>query len=263
MVAMLCRFLLVRRRHCLRDRSLRRWVFNDRGISNAGADHRGQPPRLTRAAQPPGRRPGQRPDPLHHRPDRIGRRSRRHELGTQLRRGRGEHREHPISDLPDPAQPTPPRRGRPPDPVSGAAMPAPAGLGQQRHPDHRHRVRPAQQHTRRQQHMGAPTAGAPRPPRRQPTRAAHAALPGRPPRRQPPPAVGRRAPQPAAAQRGLDRRAVHPYRQHGCTPMHQDGPSVSAKTRGRAVAYSPGRAHPGVAHDRPQGTNPHPPRPPP
>ncbi|HEV8176527.1 MAG TPA: hypothetical protein VGP44_02450, partial [Gemmatimonadales bacterium] len=25
----------------------------------------------------------------------------------------------------------------------------------------------------------------------------------------------------------------------GCTPMHQDGPSVSAKTRGRAVAFYP------------------------
>ena len=87
--------------------------------------------------------------------------------------------------------------------------------------------------------MGAPTAGAPRPPRRQPTHTAHATLPSRPPRRQPPPTAGRRAAEPAAAQRGLDHRAVHPYRQHRCTPMHQDGPSVSAKTRGRAVAYPP------------------------
>ena len=87
--------------------------------------------------------------------------------------------------------------------------------------------------------MGAPTAGAPRPPRRQPTHTAHATLPSRPPRRQPPPTARRRAAEPAAAQRGLDHRAVHPYRQHRCTPMHQDGPSVSAKTRGRAVAYPP------------------------
>ena len=33
-----------------------------------------------------------------------------------------------------------------------------------------------------------------------------------------------------------------------CTPMHQDGPSVSSKTSGRAVAPS-GHPHPDVAHD--------------
>ena len=87
--------------------------------------------------------------------------------------------------------------------------------------------------------MGAPAARAPRPPRHHPTRATHTALARRSPRPQPLPAAGRRAPQHAAAQRGLDHPAVHAYRQHRCTPMHQDGPSVSAKTPGRAVAYPP------------------------
>ncbi|MDQ1532082.1 MAG: hypothetical protein QOE37_2189, partial [Microbacteriaceae bacterium] len=85
--------------------------------------------------------------------------------------------------------------------------------------------------------MSAPTAGAHRPARPQPTRTAHAALPGPTPRRQPGPTPQRRALQPTAAQRRLDRRAVHAYRHHRCTPMHQDGPSASAKTGGRAVAY--------------------------
>ncbi len=84
--------------------------------------------------------------------------------------------------------------------------------------------------------MRAPTTGAPRAPRHQPTRPAHPPLPSPPPRRQPPPAAPPRAPQPTTAKHGLDLRGVHAYRQHRCTPMHQDGPSVSAKTRGRAVA---------------------------
>src|SRR6476661_2829224 len=87
--------------------------------------------------------------------------------------------------------------------------------------------------------MSAPTASAHRPARPQPTHTAHAALPGPTPRRQPGPTPQRRAPQPTTAQRRLDRRAVHAYRHHRCTPMHQDGPSASAKTGGRAVAYLP------------------------
>ena len=119
--------------------------------------------------------------------------------------------------------------------------------------------------------MSTPAAGAPRPPRPQPTHTAHLALPSPRPRRQPPPAARSRAPQPTPAQRGLDRRAVHPYGQHRCTPMHQDGPSVSAKTRGRAVAYPPDvvtlashrtackdQPHPSPArnHDQPTVTQP-------
>jgi hypothetical protein len=85
--------------------------------------------------------------------------------------------------------------------------------------------------------MGAPAARAPRPPRHQAAGATHTALARRSPRPQPLPAARRRTPQHPAAQRGLDHPAVHAYRQHRCTPMHQDGPSVSAKTPGRAVAY--------------------------
>ena len=209
-----------------------------RGEQPTAADHRGQPPRLTRATQPPGHRAGQRPDQLHHRPDRIGRRCRRHELGAQLRGGRGEHREHPVRDPPDPAQPAPHRRCRP-------ARPAP---------------RPADARTPRPWPATPPRSPSPRPP----GAAAHSPVTAhgcagspctspaaastdrrhahRAPRAEPHGAS--RCPQPGAGQRSTPPHSAvsttarsTPYRQHRCTPMHQDGPSVSAKTRGRAVAY--------------------------
>jgi NAD(P)-dependent dehydrogenase (short-subunit alcohol dehydrogenase family) len=59
---------------------------------------------------------------------------------------------------------------------------------------------------------------------------------GPPPPPQRPTAADHRAPQQSGTKRVLDRRALKPYRHHRCTPMHQDGPSVSAKTGWRAVA---------------------------
>ncbi len=111
--------------------------------------------------------------------------------------------------------------------------------------------------------MRAPTTDAHRPPRPQPTHATHPALPSPPPRRQPLPTARRRAPEPAAAQRGLDRRAVHAYRQQR---VHSYAPRrpfrVSQDTRkGRRLHTR--RPHPGVAHDRTQGTNQNRPDPPP
>jgi hypothetical protein len=119
----------------------------------------------------------------------------------------------------------------------------------------------AQQHARRQQHLRPLAPATATPAGLQPTNPADDAFPGPTPRAEHAPAADRRALQLPRTQGVLDRRAVQPYRHHRCTPMHQDGPSVSATTCGRAVAQSR-RPHLDVAHDRRQDptTNPLEPR---
>ena len=92
-------------------------------VSTAASRHgEHEPPRRRAAAA------GQRPDHLHHRSHRIGRRRRRHELDTELGGSRRQHRQHPVGDQRDPAQPAPHRRGRhaQPAPRSGDARAPPA-----------------------------------------------------------------------------------------------------------------------------------------
>ena len=55
--------------------------------------------------------------------------------------------------------------------------------------------------------------------------------------RRPQPGAGHHSPPPHSAVSTAARST--PTVNTGCTPMHQDGPSVSAKTRGRAVAHPP------------------------
>jgi hypothetical protein len=84
-------------------------------------------------------------------------------------------------------------------------------------------VRPQPVHTARR--------GTSRPTPRTPRSRAHPHGANRPPQ----PSAGHRSPPPHSAVSTAD--LSTPTVITGCTPMHQDGPSVSAKTPGRAVAY--------------------------
>ena len=179
-------------------------------------------------------------------------------------RDRRAHRQHPVGHPSDPAQPAPHRRGRPAHHLGHPPVPQPAGRGQQRGPDHVHRIRPPQQHTRRKQHMRRPAPGrrrAPRASRPQPLRqATDHPRPGPPPRSQPTPAPRHRAHQHPSPKIRLDHRAVDAYRQHR---VHSNAPRRPSRVRPRqAGGPSPTsrRPHHGVAHQRPSAKPDNPPR---
>ena len=155
-----------------------------RGQQPATGQHRCQPPRRARPTQNTGHRGRQRPQHLHDHRDRISARRDNRELGSELRGRCSKDRQDPLGDRHDPAQPAPHRRSRHVQQPRDRPMPRPAGLGQQRRPDHRGRVRPAQQHTGRQQHLRASASPTPAPAGLQPTRPADHPLPCPPPRPQ-------------------------------------------------------------------------------
>ena len=119
----------------------------------------------------------------------------------------------------EPAQPAPHRRHRTPRRRRERPVPLPGGLALQRGADHHDRVRPAEQPQGRQQHVRAPTRGAPRPPwlvPHRPRRPPRGPRPGIPPRPQHP--RTRRTRQLARHQQPLDLDPVGTYHQHGCPP---------------------------------------------
>ena len=146
--------------------------------------------------------------------------------------------EHPrrLQPRPQPAQPSPHRGRRHPQPLSDRTVTGTLPASGHRSTDHLDPIRPAQQDRHRQQHVRDQTPRAPRPPRSQyPGHTVHPAGPRPPPRPQQPPTPRTR--QLPVHEPGLDQNRISLYRHQRCLRASarpsRDGPPRHDTREGR------------------------------
>ena len=193
---------------------------------------------------------GQRQPALDHGRDRsdhrhrIGEhpagRLRHHRIRVHRAQPDGEHRPHRLGTLGEAPQPAAHRLTRATQIGRDPPKPQPtARFRSQRRHDHRRRIGTAQQRAHRQQHMGHPAAGTPRPARPQlprPIRAAHQPRPSPTPTRQHLLQVGHSNP-PAASRRSTTSGSASTVTTAPPSANRRPSRSPGQRDNARAVAY--------------------------